>query len=92
MGIRHLFAVRKLGCPHGQHILPDEHYMVDISEKVRQIVAMVEKGQYFTINSRIMSAPLGVDLSRLDMADDVAKLQISRFKQTSHLKLPHDIS
>jgi len=29
---------------------PDEHYMVDISEKVRQIAAMVEKGQYFTIN------------------------------------------
>ena len=30
--------------------LPGKHYMVDISEKVRQTVAMVEKGQYFTIN------------------------------------------
>ncbi len=30
--------------------IPGKHYMVDISEKVRQIVAMVEKGQYFTIN------------------------------------------
>ncbi len=29
---------------------PSKHYMVDISEKVRQIAAMVEKGQYFTIN------------------------------------------
>jgi hypothetical protein len=30
--------------------IPEEHYMVDISEKVRQTAAMVEKGQYFTIN------------------------------------------
>ena len=30
--------------------LPDKHYMVDISEKIRQILAMVEKGRYFTIN------------------------------------------
>jgi len=30
--------------------IPGKHYMVDISEKVRQIAAMVEKGQYFTIN------------------------------------------
>jgi hypothetical protein len=30
--------------------IPEKHYMVDISEKVHQIVAMVEKGQYFTIN------------------------------------------
>ncbi|MDR1830793.1 MAG: AAA-like domain-containing protein, partial [Candidatus Fibromonas sp.] len=30
--------------------IPGKHYMVDISEKVRQIFAMVEKGQYFTIN------------------------------------------
>lgn len=30
--------------------LPDEHYMVDISEKVRLIAAMVERGDYFTIN------------------------------------------
>ncbi len=26
--------------------LPNQHYMVDISNKVSQIVAMVEKGQY----------------------------------------------
>jgi hypothetical protein len=30
--------------------IPGKHYMVDISEKVRQTAAMVEKGQYFTIN------------------------------------------
>jgi len=30
--------------------IPGKHYMVDISEKIRQIVVMVEKGQYFTIN------------------------------------------
>jgi len=30
--------------------IPDRHYMVDISNKVNQIAAMVEKGQYFTIN------------------------------------------
>jgi hypothetical protein len=30
--------------------IPEKHYMVDISEKVRQTAAMVEKGQYFTIN------------------------------------------
>jgi len=30
--------------------IPSKHYMADISEKVSQIVAMVEKGQYFTIN------------------------------------------
>ena len=30
--------------------IPGKHYMVDISEKVRQTALMVEKGQYFTIN------------------------------------------
>jgi len=30
--------------------IPEKHYMVDISEKVRQTAAMVEKGQYLTIN------------------------------------------
>jgi len=30
--------------------IPDKHYMADISNKIRQIFAMVEKGQYFTIN------------------------------------------
>jgi len=30
--------------------IPGKHYMVDISNKVNQISAMVEKGQYFTIN------------------------------------------
>jgi predicted AAA+ superfamily ATPase len=30
--------------------IPGKHYMVDISNKVSQIFAMVEKGQYFTIN------------------------------------------
>jgi len=30
--------------------IPSKHYMADISEKVSQIAAMVEKGQYFTIN------------------------------------------
>ncbi|GBU25383.1 hypothetical protein R83H12_02026 [Fibrobacteria bacterium R8-3-H12] len=30
--------------------IPSQHYMVDISNKVSQIAAMVEKGQYFTIN------------------------------------------
>jgi len=30
--------------------IPSKHYMADVSEKIRQIMAMVEKGQYFTIN------------------------------------------
>jgi len=30
--------------------IPSKHYMADISNKVSQIAAMVEKGQYFTIN------------------------------------------
>ncbi|MCL2281996.1 MAG: AAA-like domain-containing protein [Fibromonadales bacterium] len=30
--------------------LKEKHYMVDISEKIRQIMVMIEKGQYFTIN------------------------------------------
>jgi len=30
--------------------IPGKHYMADISEKLRQIMAMVEKSQYFTIN------------------------------------------
>jgi len=30
--------------------VPGKHYMVDISGKIRQITAMVEQGDYFTIN------------------------------------------
>jgi len=30
--------------------IPSKHYMADISEKIRQIMVMVENGQYFTIN------------------------------------------
>jgi len=30
--------------------VPSKHYMVDISEKIRQIMVMVEQGDYFTIN------------------------------------------
>ncbi len=30
--------------------IPEEHYMVDISGKVRQIEKMVDEGEYFTIN------------------------------------------
>jgi len=30
--------------------IPDQHYMCDISNKVSQIAAMVERGDYFTIN------------------------------------------
>jgi len=30
--------------------LPSKHYMVDISNKIGQIAAMVERGDYFTIN------------------------------------------
>ena len=29
---------------------PELHYMVDISERLQQIKAMVDAGQYFTIN------------------------------------------
>lgn len=29
---------------------PEQHYMVDLSDKLRQIRAMVDAGQYFTIN------------------------------------------
>ncbi len=30
--------------------IPGKHYMVDISEKIRQIIPMIEQGDYFTIN------------------------------------------
>ncbi len=30
--------------------MPKIHYMVDISDKLRQIKSMVDTGQYFTIN------------------------------------------
>ena len=30
--------------------IPSKHYMADTSEKIRQIMAMVEQGDYFTIN------------------------------------------
>ena len=29
---------------------PEEHYMVDISDKLSQIKLMIDAGQYFTIN------------------------------------------
>ncbi len=29
---------------------PDEHYMVDIQEKLDQIIPMVDEGKYFCIN------------------------------------------
>lgn len=30
--------------------IPSRHYMVDISDKLRQIIGLIEKGQYFSIN------------------------------------------
>ena len=30
--------------------LPEQHYMADTSDKIEQIVKMVEQGSYFTIN------------------------------------------
>jgi hypothetical protein len=30
--------------------IPNRHYMVDNSDKLKQIIAFVEKGKYFTIN------------------------------------------
>jgi len=30
--------------------IPEQHYMVDISDRVNEIVNMIEKGKYFTIN------------------------------------------
>ncbi|MCK5524829.1 MAG: AAA family ATPase, partial [Thiomargarita sp.] len=30
--------------------IPNRHYMVDNSDKIKQIIALVEKGKYFTIN------------------------------------------
>jgi len=30
--------------------LPEQHYMCDISSKVSQIMAMIERSEYFTIN------------------------------------------
>jgi len=29
---------------------PDQHYMADISQKLAQTVAMIERGRYFIIN------------------------------------------
>lgn len=30
--------------------IPEEHYMVDITEKLQQIIKLIEKKKYFTIN------------------------------------------
>jgi len=30
--------------------IPEKHYMIDISERIKEIARMVEQGQYFTIN------------------------------------------
>ena len=29
--------------------VPSRHYMVDISDKINQIISLIEKGKYFTI-------------------------------------------
>lgn len=30
--------------------IPEKHYMVDISSKIKKILEMVDRGDYFTIN------------------------------------------
>lgn len=30
--------------------VPEKHYMVDLTERIRQIRKMVDEGDYFTIN------------------------------------------
>jgi hypothetical protein len=60
--------------------IPNRHYMVDNSEKLKQIIAFIDKGKYFTINRPRQFGKTTI-LSRLakqlNLRDDCVALSIS---------------
>ena len=60
--------------------IPSRHYMVDNSEKLKQIIAFVEKGKYFTINRPRQfgkTTILSLLAKQLNQRDDCIALKIS---------------
>ena len=57
---------------------PDQHYMLDISDRLAQIKAMVDKGNYFCINKgRQYGKTTTLSLSPNALADDYCVFSIS---------------
>ena len=60
--------------------IPNRHYMVDNSDKLKQIIAFVEKGKYFTINRPRQfgkTTTLFLLAEQLNRRDDCVALKIS---------------
>jgi hypothetical protein len=58
--------------------VPDQHYMVDISEKIIQIRKMVDRGLYFTINrARQYGKTTTLSLLRKNLSSDYVCLRMS---------------
>jgi len=60
--------------------IPNRHYMVDNSDKLKQIIAFVEKGKYFTINRPRQfgkTTTLFLLAKQLNLLDDYMALKIS---------------
>lgn len=60
--------------------IPNRHYMVDNSDKLKQIIAFVEKGKYFTINRPRQfgkTTILSLLTKQLNQRDDYVALKIS---------------
>jgi len=60
--------------------IPDYHYMVNNSDKLKRIIALVEKGKYFTINRPRQfgkTTTLFLLAKQLNLRDDCVALKIS---------------
>jgi predicted AAA+ superfamily ATPase len=60
--------------------IPNRHYMVDNSAKLKQIIGFVEKGKYFTINRPRQfgkTTTLFLLAKQLNRLDDCVALKIS---------------
>jgi hypothetical protein len=60
--------------------IPKRHYMVDNSDKLNQMIALVEKGKYFTINRPRQfgkTTTLSLLAKQLNQRDDCVALKIS---------------
>jgi len=60
--------------------IPNRHYMVDNSDKLKQIIAFVEKGKYFTINRPRQfgkTTTLFMLAEQLNLLDDYVAVKIS---------------
>ena len=58
--------------------LPEKHYMVDISDKVRDIKKLVDAGKYFTINrARQYGKTTTINALERELASDYQVLDLS---------------